>query len=61
MAKIFRLLKKLGAETEGASLTEYAFLLALLALICISAITILGQSISSLFSQLVGSLENIGT
>ena len=59
MAKVYRLLKKLWIETEAASLVEYAFLLALIALVCISGLTILGQSISTLFSQLVTSLKGI--
>src|SRR5207245_456210 len=47
MAKTFRFLKQLWVETEGASLVEYAFLLALIALVSISALSILGQTISS--------------
>ena len=39
---------------EGASLVEYALLVALIAVVCIVAITFLGQSASSKFST-VGS------
>ncbi len=39
---------------EGASLVEYALLVALIAVICIVAISFLGQAASSRFSQ-VGS------
>jgi pilus assembly protein Flp/PilA len=46
---------------EGASIVEYALLVGLIAVVCIGAITLLGQDISSLFSRLAGKLENIGT
>lgn len=39
---------------RGAALVEYALLVALIAVVCIAAITILGQSTSNKFSQ-VGS------
>jgi pilus assembly protein Flp/PilA len=37
---------------EGASLAEYGLLLALIAVVCIGAITILGTNISSMFSTM---------
>ncbi|MBV8983437.1 MAG: Flp family type IVb pilin [Acidimicrobiia bacterium] len=43
-----------GADDRGASLVEYALLVALIAVICIVAISFLGQSASSKFST-VGS------
>ena len=46
---------KINAQTErGASLVEYALLVALIAVVCIIAITFLGKSASSKFSS-VGS------
>ena len=39
---------------KGAALVEYALLVALIAVVCIAAITILGNSTSNKFSQ-VGS------
>lgn len=42
---------------EGASLVEYALLVALIAIICIAAITILGQNASSKFSSVASSLQ----
>ena len=41
-------------DERGASLVEYALLVALIAVVCIIAITFLGQSASSKFSS-VGS------
>jgi pilus assembly protein Flp/PilA len=43
-----------GRDERGASLVEYALLVALIAVICIVAIAFLGQSASSKFST-VGS------
>jgi pilus assembly protein Flp/PilA len=39
---------------RGASLVEYALLVALIAVVCIGAVTVLGQNASEKFSQ-VGS------
>jgi pilus assembly protein Flp/PilA len=38
-------------KQKGASLVEYALLVALIAVICIVAIRVLGQNISTRFSQ----------
>jgi len=45
-----------GREQEGASLAEYGLLLALIAVACIAAITLLGTQISSMFTNLAGSI-----
>ena len=46
------------ADTErGASLVEYALLVALIAVVCIAAVTFLGNAASSKFSS-VGSAIN---
>ncbi len=40
------------AKTErGASLVEYALLVALIAVVCIAAVTLLGESAESKFSE----------
>ncbi len=43
-----------GRTDRGASLVEYALLVALIALVCVAAVTFLGQTVSSKYS-LVGS------
>ena len=45
---------RFGKDERGASLVEYALLVALIAVVCIIAITALGQSASDKFSE-VGS------
>ena len=40
---------RFGHSERGASLVEYALLLALIAVVCIAAVTLLGQSASKKF------------
>ena len=47
---------RFGADERGASLVEYALLVALIAVICIVAISFLGQSASSKFSSVGSSI-----
>ena len=47
---------KFGETERGASLVEYALLLALIAVVCILAITTLGNKASSNFSSIESSL-----
>jgi pilus assembly protein Flp/PilA len=42
---------------RGASLVEYALLVALIAVVCIVAVTILGQEASSKFSQVASAIS----
>ena len=46
-----------GDNERGASLVEYALLVALIAVVCIAAVTLLGNNASSKFST-VGSSIN---
>ena len=43
-------------DEKGASLVEYALLVALIAVVCIAAITLVGNSASTKFSQVGGSI-----
>ena len=47
---------KIDSE-RGASLVEYALLVALIAVVCIVAITLLGKSASSKFSSVASSIS----
>ena len=55
-----RLLRRLGhrafRKEEGATLAEYGLLLALIAVVCIAAVTLLGTSLSSMFTSIAGSV-----
>jgi pilus assembly protein Flp/PilA len=48
--------KYITRSEEGATLAEYGLLLALIAVVCIAAITALGTKISSMFQQLATSI-----
>ena len=48
--------KFFAREQEGATLAEYGLLLALIAVVCIAAITALGTQISTMFSSVAGSI-----
>jgi pilus assembly protein Flp/PilA len=47
----------IGGDERGASLVEYALLVALIAVVCIAAISLLGKNASSKFSQVGTSLS----
>jgi Flp pilus assembly pilin Flp len=44
-------------DESGASLVEYAFLVALIALVCIVAVSLLGSNASGKFSQVGSALQ----
>jgi pilus assembly protein Flp/PilA len=48
---------RFGRDEEGASLVEYALLVALIAIVCILAITFLGSKASAMFSNVGSSLQ----
>ena len=48
---------KFGQDERGASLVEYALLLALIAVVCIIAITALGGNASQKFNSISGELD----
>src|SRR3954454_21154252 len=43
-------------DEKGASLVEYALLVALIAVVCIAAVTLLGKNASTKFSSVGGSI-----
>jgi pilus assembly protein Flp/PilA len=49
----------LARREEGASLVEYALLVALIALACIAAIQFLGGGISNLFNNIANKLSGL--
>lgn len=49
-----------GRSERGAALVEYALLLALIAVVCIVALTALGDQAADKFSTVGGSIEAAG-
>ena len=57
MTRLIRIANKfLTRREEGATLAEYGLLLALIAVVCLAAITLLGSMISSMFASLAGTI-----
>jgi pilus assembly protein Flp/PilA len=57
MSKMFAAVKKFfGRKEEGATMVEYALMLALIAAVCIAAVSVLGTKASSVFSSIAGTL-----
>ena len=50
-------LRALLRDSAGQDLLEYALLVALIAVVCIAAITLLGNNASTKFSQVGGSIN----
>lgn len=49
---------RFGDSERGASLVEYALLVALIAVVCIGAVTLLGKNASGKFSTVANSIGN---
>lgn len=49
---------RFGRDEEGASLVEYALLVALIAVVCILAITFLGREASEKFSYVGSTIDS---
>ena len=49
---------RFGDDERGASLVEYALLVALIAVVCIAAVTFLGNSASTKFQTVGNSINN---
>jgi pilus assembly protein Flp/PilA len=61
MSKLFETAKSFVRDEEGASLVEYALLLALIALACVVAVTATGTSINAMFTRINGKLSTVAT
>ena len=53
---MLNLIKRFVREEEGAMMVEYGLMVALIALVCIGAVTLLGGNLSTLFSTSAGKL-----
>jgi pilus assembly protein Flp/PilA len=56
MYQLYAYLKSLAAREEGQDLLEYALLIALIAIICIGAITLAGQNVLGVFNTIAGAI-----
>jgi pilus assembly protein Flp/PilA len=56
MSKLFRAANGFVKREEGATMVEYGLMIALIAVVCIAAITILGQNMSTLYNFVAGTI-----
>ena len=49
-------MKRLWNEEEGATMVEYGLMLALIAVVCIAAVTLIGTNANTMFTTIAGAL-----
>ncbi|MFN8473865.1 MAG: Flp family type IVb pilin [Anaerolineae bacterium] len=55
-----RLVLRVWRDEEGASLVEYAILVALIAIVAIAAVQALGNGITGVFQNILGRIQGLG-
>jgi pilus assembly protein Flp/PilA len=55
-----RTLRRFWREDEGASMVEYAILVALIAIVAIAAVQSLGNGIAQVFQNILGRIQGLG-
>ena len=58
---MFQKLINFFKDEEGATMVEYALMLALIAVVCIAAVTTLGKSASTKFTDVATAVDTAGT
>jgi pilus assembly protein Flp/PilA len=58
---MFQKLVNFFKDEEGATMVEYALMLALIAIVCIVAVTAIGTQANSTFETIEGELEKANT
>ncbi len=56
MTRLLAVVRNLGRDEEGASMAEYGLLLALIAVVCLTAVALVGTNISTMFSTVAASV-----
>jgi len=56
MQELMTAAKKFVSDDSGATMVEYALMVALVAAVCVAGVTLLGTAISSKFSGVAGSI-----
>ena len=50
------LIKNLIKNESGATMVEYGLMVALIAVVCVAAVTLIGTNLSTMFTGIAGSL-----
>jgi pilus assembly protein Flp/PilA len=56
MQKYYRSVRKFFVREEGATMVEYGLMVALIAVVCLAAVTLLGTSMKAVFTNIAGSV-----
>ena len=56
MRKISAIARRLQSNEEGAAMVEYGLLVALIALVCVGAVTLIGTDLNTLFDKVATKL-----
>ena len=56
MNPLFQYLQTFSREEEGQDLLEYALLIALIAIVCVGAITLAGTNVQAAFNTIAGAI-----
>jgi pilus assembly protein Flp/PilA len=56
MQKYYSSIRKFFNREEGATMVEYGLMVALIAVVCLAAVTLLGTSIQAVFTNIAGSV-----
>jgi pilus assembly protein Flp/PilA len=51
------LINRFCRDDRGAAMVEYALMVALIAVVCVAAVTLLGQDVSSAFSVIASDVK----
>ena len=57
MTQFITRIRKLATKEEGATMVEYGLMVALIAVVCLVAVTALGVNVAGIFQQIAGSVS----
>jgi len=60
MLKVYLWLRNLFVDEEGQTLAEYGLILVLIAVVVVTAVTLLGGNINNVFNSIAGSIGGEG-
>jgi pilus assembly protein Flp/PilA len=60
MRKMIEISRRLQSNEDGAAMVEYGLLVALIALVCIGAVTVIGTDLNKVFGKVVTALGPLG-
>ncbi len=56
MRKLITSVRKFYTRDEGATMVEYGLMVALIAVVCLAAVTLLGTNIRDIFNQIAAAV-----